>query len=590
LGILDSAISANWSKVLGVDVSQDALQYVLINRKADNTIVDSFGRYSYRGAHDPVEGLYEVLPTLFRRNSHFKHSKLIVGIDESMAVIKTESFPVLSDKELNQAMAFSFEKELSGGEEGNPIVFGSYLLGPDPDKKDQQLYLLVGAYQDEVNILVQSFVDQGIVPVKVVVKMMALSNLATTLPQGKNAVPVGILNIGSTKSMLAIFQNGRLDFHREIVMGDSDFTKAIIGTIFHEGKAIQFSMEEAEQFKNQFGYPLGFADSMSFKGAPLSELGAMMRPVVERLTGEIQRSIGFYSDKTKGGSLSALYLIGHGAKIKHLDQVLNSRVGVPVGRLPLPKKIVIHGNKKQKGAFRQKFIDHSISFAVASESTLDGNLLPASYKIKAMQKKIHWLGNIAAAFFIFLTCIFSFQIFINNKTIKRKIAVAKKIAIQAETAEMRYARAITQRNALSQEMIELQKRIEQDEDLIQILRLFSNRIPDQLLISSFEYTVEEKNGEKPSDSKRRPGKKTKTEEIPKEDEKKDTVRRLKFEGGSSAPKADVKIAVADFLMFLQESGYFSSMDVVDEMLQESSEENEADESIYWFMAEGVLTD
>ncbi len=376
-----------WNRVLGVDIGNDACQYVLIERKAGKIIVNSFGRYSYSGTHDPIEGLYEIVPKLYKKNSHLKGAKLILGISEAMTVIKTESLPALSDNELKQTVKYSFEKELAGTEEGNPIVVGYYNLGQDPDKPDQSLYMLIGMYEDEINMMIQPFLAQGILPVKVVVNSMALSNLITLMPAEQKNIPLGILNIGISKSMLTIFKNGKVDFHREIVMGDNDFTKAIIGTIFHEGKAIQFSMEEAKEFKHKYGYPLGFIDSMSFKGAPFSELGAMMRPVVERMTGEIQRSIGFYSDKTRGESVSHLYLIGHGASLKHLDQVLNSRVGVPVSRFGVPKSIVISGDKKQKSIFKRRFHDQSVSFAIACETGLRGTLLPESYKIKAIQKR-----------------------------------------------------------------------------------------------------------------------------------------------------------------------------------------------------------
>jgi hypothetical protein len=46
---------------------------------------------------------------------------------------------------------------------------------------------------------------------------------------------------------------GQIDFVREIVIGGDDFTKAITGTIFHEGRAIQFTNKEAIEFKIKHG-------------------------------------------------------------------------------------------------------------------------------------------------------------------------------------------------------------------------------------------------------------------------------------------------------------------------------------------------
>ncbi|MBN2103845.1 pilus assembly protein PilM [bacterium] len=583
--LLNFTSSASWSRVLGVELGQEALKYVLLNRKGGKPLVESFGKYTYKGAQDAVEGLYEAVPQLFKNRGYFKNAKLIIGINEAMVVMKTDSFPPLTDKELKQTIAFSFEKELASGEEGAAIVCGNYPMGSDPDKKENQLHIVVGMYEDEVHQIVQPFIDQGLIPVKLVVRMMALGNLVAMLPHGRSDIPVGILNIGPSKSMLAIFRKGKLDFHREIVMGDMDFTKAIIGTIFHEGKAIQFSMEEAVEFKNKFGYPLGFADSMSFKGAPLSELGAMMRPVVERLTGEIQRSIGFYSDKTKGQSVDSLFLIGKGAKIQHLDQVLNQRVGIPVARLPLPKTIAVSGGKKQRSVFKKKFPDHTISLAVASETTQNGNLLPDVYRIRQWQSAIQKWGAVVGFVFLGWMVVAAAGVFYQTSNLKSNIKRAKKIALEAETAERRYGRAITQKDELHKTLVDIHKRIEQDQDLVQVLRLFSHQLPKELMISRFDYKWEKKKVPKKEPARKASRKKASAKEAQQTEIK--NIRRVVFEGGSNAPKADVKIAVADFLIHLQESGYFEKVELNDELLQEKSgKENSG--GVYWFQAQGLL--
>ena len=166
--------------------------------------------------------------------------------------------------------------------------------------------------------------------------------------------------------------------------------------------------------------------------------------------------------------------------------------------------------------------------------------------------------------------------------LQNKIRQAERIALEAETAERRYAKAVTQSNLLQDEITGIHKRIQQDEDLVQILRLFSHELPKKLLISTFEYTWETKKLPAVSTPARK-AKKTKQEDEPAETVQ--TVRRLAFEGGSSAPDADVKIDVADFLLALQESGYFETVELTDELLEDASETQDA---IYWFEVEGNL--
>jgi Tfp pilus assembly PilM family ATPase len=68
-------------------------------------------------------------------------------------------------------------------------------------------------------------------------------------------------------------------------------------------------------------------------------LYAIVRPTLDTIVGEIERSYRFAMGRLSGVTTGPLYLIGGGARLKGLVEVLGSRLGVPVS-LPDPKTVL----------------------------------------------------------------------------------------------------------------------------------------------------------------------------------------------------------------------------------------------------------
>ena len=340
-------LTGSWPLVLGIDVGTHSIKYVLLRRRGNSLRVEGFGRSSIaKGESELSERISDFIQGLFVSGSRFRKAKIVVGLQGRNAILKTESFPQLSKKELHQTMTFSVQNEL-GAEADDGFVFDYSEIGEDPDKEGNTEYLITGILGDVTADQIGPFAAEGIVPAKAVLSITALPNLLGADSETGTA----ILDIGNRNSTLILVRDGHVTFRREISVGGSDFTRAITGTIFHEGQAIQFSAEEAADFKNRYGYPLGFSDGMMYKGAPLSEVGTLMRPVVERLIGEIQRSIGFYQEKSGGEEIGTLYLIGGGAQLRHLSEVLSQKLEIPVERLDPPDQVGISGGSDQAELF-----------------------------------------------------------------------------------------------------------------------------------------------------------------------------------------------------------------------------------------------
>jgi len=538
-----------WQRVLGIDFSHQTLKYVMVKRSVRGFKIDGFGKYSLRG-EDRDSELEKVLTNLFKDNKYLKKFKIVVGLDDNDVVIKTESFPNLSRKEILQSIQFALQREISQeGIETNIISDFKPITG---DNKSD--YITMGVPEDIVVTKVGPIVTQQVTPSKVIPTIVSLLNLLQFIPGIEELGPIGLMDIGATRSILIFVKEGKIEFYREILVGGDDFTKGITGTIFHEGRAIQLISEEAVEFKLKYGYPQEYSEGMTFHGAPISEIGTMMRPVVERLIGEIKRSIGFFKDKSESGDISRLYLLGGGAQLKNLPDVLSEKLDLNVYPLPFPKNIQVYGKKEQKEVFKAKYLEQAVSFSLALEDLPEGNLLPALYKKihKTSTLKRYVLMFIGLSTFILLMLwwLGKKEIDMLNTTIQGYNKRLSSIREARNNAQLLTVLQGKEKKLLSQ-LSELSATYGQDEILIQALKLISHVTPENCMIISYDYSIKEL-----TDNKKSPKQQNQKKQEASKSNKVVTI----YLSYPEAPK-DVEIIAFKYIIDLEESGYFSDVNM-----------------------------
>jgi type IV pilus assembly protein PilM len=581
-GIKIIQTSQPWPLVLGLDWGGgQSIKFLLLRRtQTGKILVERFGRIAiHSDAPEAIHDISSAIHELFLREKTFRKAKIVIGLGAEKAILKKESFPSLSPKELKQTIFFGLQKDLGREGEDVQVVCDHLVLGPDPAVEGNVEVLCFGAENQSVLEKVDLFIAERNVPVKVTPTAVALRNLFAYLPESKTDDVVCMLDIGAARSILVFFKKGNLDFHREIVIGGDDFTKAITGTIFHEGRAIQFTTKEALEFKFKHGYPLGFSEGMTFRGAPLTEVGAMMRPVVERLTGEIHRSIGFYKDRAGTDRVRELYLLGGGSQLKHLAQVLTERLDIPTHTIDPPEDVRISAGVKQEQVFRAKYLEYGNAFALALETKKDANLLPTQVL------KIHQLNNIrqiatwiALGFSVLTVLILYYDNIAMHKLGMRK-ELAEKRAVIAENRVMRFEKAKGLNSIISGQLSDLQGKIQMDPYLVQVLRAVSNSMPKTLSLTSLRVDdvknlkIKDKTETgKPAKPKPEANKSKQSGEAQGSEEAEAETRAIWIEGRSKVSVPDIRISVAQFMLELSKSGYLTDVNLQDESSIEETDE------------------
>ena len=224
------------------------------------------------------------------------------------------------------------------------------------------------------------------------------ARLAGDRPRGEDPPAVGeqpseravaLAEVGATRTQVACFRGARLDYVREVALGGQAVTESLTGAVATGGGPSRLTLAEAEAVKRQLRLEPVEGDSGGEGPAfPL------MRPVLERLAGEIAMSLRYYRDQLGGPPIGAVWLAGGGACLAGLDRWLATQLGLPVRRLdPL-------AGLEVRASARQVLDAHpAAAFGVVVGAALVGipgpGLLPATVRRAGLARRAMaaaWVG------------------------------------------------------------------------------------------------------------------------------------------------------------------------------------------------------
>jgi type IV pilus assembly protein PilM len=237
-----------------------------------------------------------------------------------------------------------------------------------------------------------------------------------------NSQATVVINIGAENTDLVVCTKSDV-WQRAIPMGGNAFTKAIADTF-------KLSFEKAEKLK---------------RTAPMSKYARQilqaMKPVFGELTGEIQRSLGFYTSAHPNSKIARIVALGGGTKMRGLLQYLQQSLQVPIERPDAFKRLGISA-AVSAAKFHDSVADFGVVYGLGVQALglgrIESNLLPKSVaRSSAWARKTKYF--IAAACLILIASILAFSRTLTDQSSYRdKASVrerSKKVVDDARKAE-----------------------------------------------------------------------------------------------------------------------------------------------------------
>lgn len=231
--------------------------------------------------------------------------------------------PKLSGKDLKGALIMEAKKQAAFSVDPNNFF---YVAGTDSPEKGKLQVLTVASQRDHIDDAVAIMEEVGLHPAQINVLPFALENLVTQANLIREDEVVGVLDLGAKRSALSCFAHGRLQFFRELPMGGDQLTQSMMRTVTTASGKRDVSFEESEQVKKEVGIPGPDQHEAEFGGLTGWGIAGMVRPVLERLRTEIQRSLNYYKQTFKITKIDRLLICGGASRMKGFLEYLSKNL------------------------------------------------------------------------------------------------------------------------------------------------------------------------------------------------------------------------------------------------------------------------
>ena len=314
---------------IGLDIGSHSIKLVELRHTIKGVFLTNFAvkdlppEAGGQGAIGVIGGKIKEL----LHEENIKARKVTIGVSGPQIAMRRISLPSMPKKELKEAVRWEARKVISFPPEKAIVDF--QFLGEIVEEGARKLDFMVAVAEKEFieNQLV-IIKEAGLKPAGVGTIPHALWHSIQMIPEAREGV-TALIDIGAAKTSINIVKDNRLEFSREITTAGNAFTKAIeeVGTL--EGATLDFA--GAEEIKKEYGIPKEEDVESAKSHVPLQKISFAMRPVIERLLTEINRSFEFHKSQFKEEeNVGRIFISGGGARLRGLKEYLADQLGVRV--------------------------------------------------------------------------------------------------------------------------------------------------------------------------------------------------------------------------------------------------------------------
>ncbi|HQP10029.1 MAG TPA: type IV pilus assembly protein PilM [Candidatus Omnitrophota bacterium] len=306
-----------------------------------------------------------------------QRAKIVAVINCPQTCTRKIIAPHMPKKELAQAVRWEAKNVIPFSLEGALIDFE--ILGEISENNVRKNVISVAATpKTTVDKLVSLFAKADIQIAAMIPVSLSLQNLMAHAHQ-ENQI-LAVVEMGASVTELNIFREGQLAFSRKLPIAGNDITKAMTSALMSSQGKVELSVEEAERIKKEYGIPSGDQEGMIDGKIQPIQLLSLIRPHIEQLASEIDRSFDFFREESRGGKVNKIILFGGGANLKSLGEALKNELEIDIeigdsfqGFSVLPE--AVHDRDRERSRY-----DLAIGAALSRAEKI--NLLPIELKEK----------------------------------------------------------------------------------------------------------------------------------------------------------------------------------------------------------------
>ncbi len=467
--------------VLAIDIGGDSLKIAEFSYPAEGGIIlEKFAVSEYGGEvkeEDLLNNLADTLRNAIIENG-FKARKVNISVSGQSAFVRFVKLPPIGEEEAKVKQIVEFEAKQNVPFPIDEVVWDYQLISSADESEIEVMFVVVK--NDFIEQITKIIEDIGKEVIIIEVAPTACYNSARANHIGDKDCEI-ILNIGGRCSTLVFIDGGRF-FVRTIPIAGHSITQQI-------SKEFGIPYPDAEEMKRRHGF-------VALGGAyeePDSEVAAtvskIVRNVMTRLHGEINRSINVYRSQQKGRKPEKLYLAGGSSVMAFTPRFFSEKLRIPVDYFN-PFQIVSLAptiNKEELAEVAHMFSESiGLGLRKATNCPIEISLVPdALKKQNEIKQKIpyFYFSLITLVLCLGLTYL-AFSNLYEMASKKDKFAQEAVTTTQSMLSQVNKVKG--ELSSIESEYNEAAKLLDERRKWIPLLNLVQDQIPENTWIAKFK--------------------------------------------------------------------------------------------------------
>jgi type IV pilus assembly protein PilM len=385
--------------VWGIDLGQCALKAIRVENIEGQVTATAFDYVEHpkilsQPDADPDQLTREALEKFLSRND-LKGDLVAISIPGQSGLARFVKLPPVEEKKIGDIVRFEAKQQIPFNLE--EVVWDYQKLNTGVVSEGFAMETEIGLFaikRETVNRYLQHFKDVGVEVHIVQMAPLSLCNFVSYDLLQKSASGEGgeasgkkrcvvALDIGADNSNLVITDGERIIWQRPIPLGGNHFTRALT-------KDLKLTFAKAEHLKRN-----------ATKSPELKQILSSLKPVLNDFVGEVQRSLGYFTNTHRDASIQYMMGLGNAFRLPGLQKFLSEKLQLDVRKLQKLERLT--GDEVIN---QPTYTENVLSFAVAYGLALQGlretrlytNLLPQEIRVERMiRAKKPWAVSAAAA-------------------------------------------------------------------------------------------------------------------------------------------------------------------------------------------------
>jgi type IV pilus assembly protein PilM len=390
--------------VWGIDLGQCALKAIRLQEVDGQLTATAFDYVEHpkilsQPDADPDALTREALEKFLSRNS-LRGDMVVISVPGQSGLARFVKLPPVEEKKISDIVRFEAKQQIPFNLE--EVVWDYQKIGSGIVTDGFAMETEIGLFamkRDMIGKYLQHFKDVKVEVHIVQMAPLALCNfVAYDLLKkgaagedgeeeagGKTKNCVVALDIGSDSSNLIITDGDRIIWQRPIPLGGNHFTRALT-------KDLKLTFAKAEHLKRN-----------ATKSPDLKKILAALKPVLNDFVGEVQRSLGYFTNTHRDAHVEYMVGLGNAFRLPGLQRFLAEKLQLDVRKLAKLERL--NGEVLNSPTYSDNILSFAVAYGLAVQglkhSRLVTNLLPGEIRIERMVRaKKPWALTAAACLLI----------------------------------------------------------------------------------------------------------------------------------------------------------------------------------------------